>query len=86
MVITPICAHTLQHRPTVVHGGAHITLELLQDDLQTASLQVDGQNCMELQSGMKAEIRMDARYIRLIRLKEQRFFQLVRDKLTEWTR
>lgn len=86
MVITPICAHTLQHRPTVVHGGAHITLELLQDDLQTASLQVDGQNCMELQSGMKAEIRMDARSIRLIRLKEQRFFQLVRDKLTEWTR
>ena len=86
MVITPICAHTLQHRPTVVHGGAHITLELLPDDAQTASLQVDGQSCMELQSGMRAEIRMDARPIRLIRLKEQHFFQLVRDKLTEWTR
>lgn len=86
MVITPICAHTLQHRPTVVHGGAEITLELLPDDVQTASLQVDGQSCMELISGMKAEIRMDARPIRLIRLKQQRFFQLVRDKLTEWTR
>lgn len=86
MVITPICAHTLQHRPTVVHGGAEITLELLPDDVQTASLQVDGQSCMELTSGMKAEIRKDARPIRLIRLKQQRFFQLVRDKLTEWTR
>ena len=86
MVITPICAHTLQHRPAVVHGGARITLELLQDDVQTASLQVDGQSCMELQSGMRAEIRMDARPIGLIRLKEQHFFQLVRDKLTEWTR
>lgn len=86
MVITPICAHTLQHRPTVVHGGAGITLELLPDDVQTASLQVDGQSCMELTSGMKAEIRKDARHIRLIRLKQQRFFQLVRDKLTEWTR
>lgn len=86
MVITPICAHTLQHRPAVVHGGAHITLELLPDDVQTASLQVDGQSCMELQSGMRVDIRMDARPIRLIRLKEQHFFQLVRDKLTEWTR
>ena len=86
MVITPICAHTLQHRPALVHGGAHITLELLPDDIQTASLQVDGQSCMELQGGMRAVIRMDERPIRLIRLKEQRFFQLVRDKLTEWTR
>ena len=86
MVITPICAHTLQHRPTVVHGGAHITLELLPDDVQTASLQVDGQSCMELESGMRADVRMDARPIRLIRLQPQNFFQLVRDKLTEWTR
>lgn len=86
MVITPICAHTLQHRPTVVQGGATIELELLPDDVQTASLQVDGQSCLELSSGMKTEIRKDARPIRLIRLKQQRFFQLVRDKLTEWTR
>ena len=86
MIITPICAHTLQHRPTVVHGGAHITLELLQDDAQTASLQVDGQSCIELQSGMCATVRMDSRPIRLIRLKQLLFFQLVRDKLTEWTR
>lgn len=86
MIITPICAHTLQHRPTVVHGGAEIVLELNPDDMQTASLQVDGQSCMELDSGMRAEIRMDTRPIRLIRLKPQNFFQLVRDKLTEWTR
>ena len=86
MVITPICAHTLQHRPTVVHGGASIVLELLPYDVQTASLQVDGQACIELSSGMRAEIRKDERPVRLIRLKPQNFFQLVRDKLTEWTR
>ena len=86
MVITPICAHTLQHRPAVVYGGAQIKLALSPEDMQTASLQVDGQSCQELQSGMQVEIRMDARPIRLIRLKEQHFFQLVRDKLTEWTR
>lgn len=86
IVITPICAHTLQHRPTVVHGGAQITLELLPEDVQTAALQVDGQSQAELTSGMRVQIGMDQRRIRLIRLKPQRFFQLVRDKLTEWTR
>lgn len=86
MVITPICAHTLQHRPTVVPGGAHITLELLPEDAQTASLQVDGQSCMELERGMQVFIRKDSRPLHLIRLKPQNFFQLVRDKLTEWTR
>ncbi len=86
MVITPICAHTLQHRPTVVHGEASIRLELQPEDVQTASLQVDGQSCMELTSGMYADVRMDARPLRLIRMKPQNFFQLVRDKLTEWTR
>lgn len=86
MVITPICAHTLQHRPTVVPGCAHITLEMIPEDEQRASLQVDGQSCAELAGGMRAEISMDSRRIRLIRIHEQHFFQLVRDKLTEWTR
>lgn len=86
MLITPICAHTLQHRPTVVHGGAEIILELCREDAQSADIQVDGQACMTLHSGMQVHIRMDARPVRLIRLKPQHFFQLVRDKLTEWTR
>lgn len=86
MLITPICAHTLQHRPTVVHGGAEIILELCREDMQSADIQVDGQTCMTLHSGMQVHIRMDARPVRLIRLRPQHFFQLVRDKLNEWTR
>lgn len=86
MVITPICAHTLQHRPAVVHGGAKIVLELMPADEQTASLQVDGQARAVLTSGERVTIRMDQHCIRLIRLKPDCFFQLVRDKLTEWTR
>ncbi len=86
MVITPICAHTLQHRPTVVPGNAHITLELIPTDEQTASLEVDGQVRCELANGMRVDIRQADQCIRLIRLKPERFFQLVREKLTEWTR
>lgn len=86
MVITPICAHTLQHRPCVVHGGARIRLSLRPEDVQSASLEVDGQTCMELTAGMHVDVRKDGRALRLIRMGETRFFQLVRDKLTEWTR
>lgn len=86
MVITPICAHTLQHRPCVVPGGARIRLALAQEDVQSASLQVDGQTCIEMSAGMHADIRRDARELRIIRMREHSFFQLVRDKLTEWTR
>lgn len=85
MVITPICAHTLQHRPSVVHGGAQIRLELLPDDAQSASLQIDGQARVVLTGGMHVDICQDDHQIRLIRLRPARFFQLVRDKLTEWT-
>lgn len=86
MVITPICAHTLQHRPCVVPGGARIRLMLRQEDPQSASLQVDGQTCMELHGGMQVDVRRDERALRLIRMGETNFFQTVREKLTEWTR
>ncbi|MBQ2952770.1 MAG: NAD(+)/NADH kinase [Clostridia bacterium] len=86
MVITPICAHTLQHRPCVVHGGANIRLRLCEEDVQRATLEVDGQTCQELQGGMQVDVHKDERALRLIRLRQTRFFQTVRGKLTEWTR
>lgn len=86
MIITPICAHTLQHRPCVVHGGADIRLELSPDDEQSAALEVDGQSQLLLNSGSHVHVHRDEKSLRMIRLRERRFFQLVRDKLTEWTR
>ena len=39
-----------------------------------------------LHGGMQVDIRRDERALRLIRMRDTRFFQTVRDKLTEWTR
>ena len=85
MVITPICAHSLQHRPAVVPGDAHISLELGCDHEMCACLQVDGQNCASLYEGARVDVCRAGQKIRLIRTKQPRFFQLVRDKLTEWS-
>ena len=86
MVITPICAHSLQHRPCVVPGHASIRLELKADAEQHASLQVDGQSCAAMKAGDWATISKAGKNIRLIRTRPAHFFQLVRDKLTEWSR
>ena len=86
MVITPICAHSLQHRPAIVHMGAKIQLNLMPEDEQTAALLVDGQARTVLSSGMSVEITEAGESIRLIRIRPGRFFQLVKEKLTEWTR
>lgn len=85
-VITPICAHSLQHRPCVVPGSAMIRLELGSDAEQHATLQVDGQNCAILRAGDWVTISKAQKRIRLIRTQQAHFFQLVRDKLTEWSR
>lgn len=85
-VITPICAHSLQHRPCVVPGDAEIRLQLGSDAELRASLQVDGQSCADLSAGDSVVISKAPEKIQLIRTQPARFFQLVRDKLAEWSR
>ena len=86
MVLTPICAHSLQHRPTVVQGSTQIRLLLGSDTPQSACLQVDGQTYAQLDDGAVVEISRADRTLQLIRTSGQPFFNLVREKLTEWTR
>lgn len=86
MVITPICAHSLQHRPAVVPGNAHVRLLMQEGGDCRATLQVDGQSCGTVRGGEAVDIVRAAAGVRLIRLKPAQFFRLVRDKLTEWSR
>lgn len=86
MVVTPICAHSLQHRPVVVSGDSLIRLELDTDEEQTACLQVDGQNRAVLTAGMSVEVGKAKEKVRLIRMTQERFFHLVRGKLAEWSK
>ena len=84
IVITPVCAHSMQHCPCVVPGNADIRFLLNPDREQTAVLQVDGQNMGSLKAGDEIHITGTDRKIRLIRLQPYDFFGLVRQKLSEW--
>lgn len=84
MIITPVCAHSMQHCPCVVSGEAKIRLLLRPEREQTAELQVDGQNRGMLEAGDEIVVNGTEKKIRLIRLRGYDFFGLVRRKLVEW--
>lgn len=85
MVVTPICAHTLQHRPVVVSAEETVTLRLRCEDGQGIHLTVDGQPPVMLRGDDQVAVRRAEETAKLIRLEEPRFFSLVRKKLTEWS-
>ena len=84
MIITPVCAHSMQHCPCVVSGKSRIRILLKQGREQTAELQIDGQNRGTLEDGDEILVSGTERKVRLIRLHPYDFFGLMRRKLIEW--
>ena len=84
MVLTPVCAHSLRHCPTVVSGSSVIRIKLTPNRGQTAELQIDGQNQGMLKDGDEIIVSGNEKGIRLVRFGDYRFYNLVRKKLTEW--
>lgn len=84
IVITPVCAHSMQHCPCIVPESADIRFHLYPDREQTAVLQIDGQNMGSLKAGDEIHVTGTEKKIRLIRLHSYDFFGLVRMKLSEW--
>lgn len=84
MIITPVCAHSMQHCPCVVSEKADIRLLLHPNREQTAVLQIDGQNMRNMKSGDEIHVTVSDKRIQLVRFGPYDFFKLVRKKLTEW--
>ena len=84
MIITPVCAHSMQHCPCIVSGESRIRLLLKPEREQTAELQIDGQSRGTLKSGDEILVSGTEKKIRLIRLHSYDFFGLLRRKLIEW--
>lgn len=84
MVITPVCAHTMQRSPYIVPVDAEVTIEMLKERRHEAVLQVDGRNKCRLDAGSRITITDARKSVRLIRLKPYHFFSLTLKKLNEW--
>lgn len=84
MVLTPICAHSLQHRPVVPSATQTITVRL--DGGYSAMVSVDGRKPWGFSSGQTLTITKAEHAARFIRLGSKSFFSTIRIKLSEWTR
>ena len=84
IILTPVCAHSLQKCPCIVSGASEISLRLLPDRKQTAELQIDGIDRAKLESGDEIIVTGSEKRIRLLRIHPFRFFSLLQCKLIEW--
>lgn len=80
LVITPVCPHLLTIRPMVVRGDSEVTVSVEGVPDQTY-LTVDGQEAVELHVGDELHCRRSEHSVKLIRLGETSFFDVLRTKL-----
>ena len=84
IVLTPVCAHSLQTCPCIVSGTSEIRFRLIQERNQTAELQIDGMDRGKLEAGDEILITGSGRTVKLLRIHPFHFFILLRTKLIEW--
>lgn len=86
ILLTPICAHSLQHRPVVAAPEQCITLSLDDTHAQSVQCAIDGQGCFVLTPDKQLVVTRAAQPALFIETKPRSFFTTIRCKLAEWTR
>lgn len=81
LVITAICPHLLTIRPIVVPGSSEIAVTVDVVPHETY-ITVDGQEVVELLLGDRIVCRRSERKVRLLRLRENGLFNVLRSKLS----
>lgn len=81
MVVTPICPHLLTLRPIVVRGDASLLVRV-EGVPHIALLTIDGQQGVELRRGDEVRCCRSNHVVKLVRLGETGFFDVLRSKLS----
>jgi NAD+ kinase len=80
LILTPICPHTLTHRPLIVPSNAEIEVTLTsKDDGSMATL--DGQVGVAITQGDTVVIQASEHRTKLIRFPETNYYDVLREKL-----
>ncbi len=80
LVITPICPHTLTHRPLLVPSTATLAITLTSHD-KGARVTYDGQTGVAMTEGDTVTITPSRHKTKLIRLPERTYYDVLRRKL-----
>ena len=85
ILLSPICPHSLQHRPVVADASQVITIELDCDPEQQVQLDVDGRIVCKLDTCEKITVKRSDKTVKLFSFGTQSFFRRIREKLSEWS-
>jgi NAD+ kinase len=80
LLVTPICPHTLGARPLVIPSDREVTVTVLSRGVDL-TLTMDGQKGTLLKGGSRILMKKAGRSTRLVRLRQDSFFALLRKKL-----
>ncbi len=80
LLITPICSHTLNHRPLVLPDDSTVEVVAYSNE-ESVYLTVDGQVGRELAHGDRLVCRRSSRTLRLVRPADSGYFEIMRNKL-----
>jgi NAD+ kinase len=80
LMLTPICPHTLTHRPLIVPGNVEIEVTLTSKD-DGAMATLDGQVGIAMTQGDTAVISTSEHRTQLIRFPESHYYDVLREKL-----
>jgi NAD+ kinase len=80
LILTPVCPHTLTHRPLIVPLNAEIDVTLTSKD-DGAMATLDGQVGVAITQGDTVEIKVSEHRTRLIRFPESSYYGVLREKL-----
>ena len=81
MIITPICAHTMDAKSFVLGSDRVVSVRLGRLTRKTAYLSADGGRAFRLQDGDIAEIRKSDKVTKLVRLSGRTFYEILAKKL-----
>jgi NAD+ kinase len=81
LCVTPICAHTLAVRPLVAAASSVIVVEPIEGWADDLLVSFDGQTGFTLAAGARVEVRRADSAVCLVRLHQQGYFSMLRDKL-----
>ncbi len=80
IVITPICPHSLTHRPIVVHDDSELKIRILNDD-EKVFITYDGQIGRKMSLKEEIYIRKSPQPLKLIVSQKRNYFALLKEKL-----
>jgi NAD+ kinase len=86
LLLTPICPHSLTHRPLVLPENSEITVQLMDHD-DTANITLDGQNVVSIKSRDNIKINKETRKsVLVIKNDEKSYFHTLKEKFVHGRR